>query len=133
MKLRKVHGALAASVMIAIFSGVGITTVSTAAQKIDSIEQIPFKFAAGQQKYEAMCATCHGQWLRGTDNGPPLLHGYYEPSHHNDRSFYRAILQGTQAHHWNFGDMPPVAGATAEDAQQIVPFVRWIQQQEGLF
>lgn len=102
-------------------------------QKITKREQIPFKYAVGQQKYVKLCAECHGEWMRGTDKGPPLLHGYYKPGHHGDRAFYRAILKGSQQHHWTFGDMPPVAGATPRDAQQIVPFVRWLQQAEGLF
>lgn len=108
-------------------------TAGSEAQKITSIEQIPFKYGLGQQKYSSMCAECHGEWIRGTDKGPPLLHGYYKPGHHGDRAFYRAILEGSPQHHWDFGDMQPVTGATPEDAQQIVPFVRWLQQAEGLY
>ena len=119
-------------------SGIGLLTAVlvtgvAGAQQITSIEQVPFSYGLGQQRYSELCAGCHGEWLRGTQQGPPLLHGYYKPSHHSDRAFYAAILRGTQQHHWNFGDMPPVAGATAEDAQQIIPFIRWLQHEEGLF
>ena len=121
------------STVFAIALAVVIQTPVYAAPNINSPDQVPFKFGLGQQKYEAMCAKCHGPWLGGTDQGPPLLHGYYKPSHHGDQAFYRAILRGSPQHHWNFGDMPPVPGATPEDAQQIIPFVRWVQQAEGLF
>ena len=120
-------------------SGIGgllaavLVTGVAGAQHITSIEQVPFSYGLGQQRYSELCAGCHGEWLRGTEQGPPLLHGYYKPSHHSDRAFYAAIARGTRQHHWNFGDMPPVAGATAEDAQQIVPFIRWLQREEGLF
>ncbi|MDH3713841.1 MAG: cytochrome c [Gammaproteobacteria bacterium] len=123
-------GTLMAAVLLSS-APIGFAASDTA--KITTLEQVPFKYGLGQQKYTAMCAECHGKWLRGTDQGPPLLHGYYKPSHHGDRSFYRAILQGTQQHHWNFGDMAPVPGATQADAQQIIPFVRWVQQAEGLY
>jgi len=116
-----------------LLSALGTTSTIAGPQKITKLEQVPFKYGLGQQKYAAMCAECHGEWLRGTDKGPPLLHGYYKPGHHGDRAFYGAILKGSQQHHWDFGDMPPVKGATQEDAQQIIPFVRWLQQAEGLY
>jgi mono/diheme cytochrome c family protein len=95
--------------------------------------QLPFKYALGEQKYQLKCAECHGEWAGGTQQGPPLLHGYYKPSHHSDRAFLRAILNGSAQHHWAFGDMPPVAGATGEDAAQITAFVRWVQRAKGLY
>jgi hypothetical protein len=61
------------------------------------------------------------------------MHGFYKPSHHADITFYNAALQGVKAHHWNFGDMPRVRGAKREDLDAIVPFVRWLQQEKGLF
>lgn len=95
--------------------------------------QVPFNLAHGQQKYLRMCTECHGEWGRGTDQGPPLLHDYYKPSHHSDQSFLRAILRGSPQHHWNFGDMPPVDGATVEDARQVIGYVRWLQLAENLY
>lgn len=61
------------------------------------------------------------------------MHGFYKPSHHGNAAFYRATLQGVRAHHWQFGDMPKVEGVTAEDMDSIVPFIRWLQQEKGLY
>ena len=94
---------------------------------------VPFTVGAGYDKYQEMCAQCHGEWADGTDQGPPLIHTYYVPSHHSDESFYRAILQGAKAHHWRFGDMAPMEGATMNDAVNITRFVRWLQQYRKLY
>ena len=98
----------------------------------ESIE-IPFSLAKGQMLYEKNCSTCHGQQLNGTNQGPPLIHPFYRPSHHGDKSFYRAALQGTKQHHWNFGDMPPVEGMTSKKMDSLVPYVRFYQQKKKLY
>ena len=61
------------------------------------------------------------------------MHGFYKPSHHGDAAFYRAALKGVRAHHWNFGDMPPVAGAQTQDLDAIVPYIRWLQKEKGIY
>lgn len=94
---------------------------------------VPFKFAIGKKKFQENCSSCHGEWMEGTEQGPPLLHGFYKPSHHGDPSFYRAALKGVRAHHWNFGNMPKIEGITRNDMDQIVPFIRWYQQEKGLY
>jgi mono/diheme cytochrome c family protein len=94
---------------------------------------IPFHLAKGQLLYEKYCSSCHGLKLDGTDQGPPLIHPYYKPSHHGDKSFYRAALQGVRQHHWNFGDMRPVEGMTPGKMDSLVPYVRYYQQQKKLF
>jgi len=99
----------------------------------DEDPPVPFRFALGMETYQTMCAECHGQWATGTDSGPPLINGYYVPSHHSDQAFHQAILRGARQHHWNFGDMPAVPGATSQDAENIVTFVRWLQQYRGLY
>ena len=93
---------------------------------------VPFVHAKGNKLYQDNCAICHGASLTGTKQGPPLLHPYYKPSHHADFASYRAALKGVQAHHWEFGDMPPVQGITREDMDSIVPFIRWYQKEKGL-
>jgi len=95
--------------------------------------EIPFSLAKGQVLYEKYCSSCHGVQLDGTDEGPPLVHPFYKPSHHGDKSFYRAALQGTKQHHWNFGDMPPVAGMTPKKMDRVVPYVRFYQKQKKLY
>lgn len=81
----------------------------------------------GKKLYEKNCASCHGMDLKGSDKGPPFLHPVYVPSHHGDASFQAAVQRGTRAHHWKFGDMPPVSGVTADEVAHITAYVR--QQQ----
>jgi len=94
--------------------------------------EIPPEFASGESAFQANCAVCHGDRALGTDQGPPLIHIIYEPSHHSDLAFYMAAERGVRAHHWNFGDMPPVAGVTREEVGQIVAFVRFLQRRVGI-
>jgi cytochrome c2 len=93
---------------------------------------VPFQYGVGVQNFQALCSECHGEWAEGSDKGPTLLHPYYRPSHHSDDSFYRAASQGVNAHHWRFGNMPPVEGATPEDIQSIILFIRWWQRENGI-
>ena len=78
------------------------------------------------------CGRCHGQNAAGSDKGPPLVHKIYEPSHHDDGAFYRAVQQGTQSHHWQFGNMPPVAGVSDDEIGQIIAYVRALQAANGI-
>ena len=86
--------------------------------------------AQGKRLFDKQCATCHGLDLQGTRQGPPFLHPVYEPSYHGDASFQMAARYGTRAHHWKFGDMPPVPGVTADEVAHITAYVR--QQQRGV-
>jgi len=86
----------------------------------------------GARLFAANCASCHGQGGRGTEQGPPLMHRIYEPGHHDDLSFYRAVAIGSHQHHWNFGDMPPVAGISPEDTSHIIAYVRQEQRRVGI-
>lgn len=95
--------------------------------------EIPFHLAKGQLLYEKYCSSCHGLQLNGSDKGPPLIHPFYKPSHHNDKSFYRAALKGVKQHHWNFGDMPPVVGMTPGKMDRVVPYLRYYQRQKKLY
>ena len=106
-----------------------ITGTIKAAEEV----QIPFHLGKGQLLYEKYCSSCHGLQLNGSDKGPPLLHPFYKPSHHGDKAFYRAALQGARQHHWEFGDMPPVEGMTTKKMDKLVPYVRYYQQQKKLY
>lgn len=86
----------------------------------------------GKAIFESKCAECHGRKANGTDKGPPLVHKIYEPSHHGDAAFYLAVRQGVRAHHWPFGDMPPVAGVGDEEVAQIISYVRGLQKAAGI-
>lgn len=78
------------------------------------------------------CAACHGPNATGSDRGPPLVHKIYEPSHHNDGAFYRAVHQGVRRHHWSFGDMPPVPGVSDAEVGKIIAYVRDLQGAVGI-
>lgn len=96
-------------------------------------EGMPFSHGRGYELFQDNCAQCHGADLGGTDQGPPLLHGYYKPGHHSDAAFYRAIEAGSPQHHWNFGNMEPVEGVSSKQAEVIVEYVRWHQREAGLY
>ena len=99
---------------------------------ITSSEQIPSEHRTAYTRYLTLCSGCHGNLARGTQTGPPLLHELYVPSHHSDRAFRRAIARGVEEHHWYFGNMPAVAGASADDAHGIIALLRWLQRAEGI-
>ena len=88
--------------------------------------------ALGKRLFELRCASCHGSDLKGTHQGPPFLHPVYEPSHHSDASFQAAAKFGVRAHHWKFGDMPAVAGVSADDVAHITAHVRQQQRAVGI-
>jgi mono/diheme cytochrome c family protein len=87
--------------------------------------------ALGEQVYQDNCAECHGADLRGTDKGPSHLSVVYEPGHHPDAAFVAAIEQGSPAHHWEFGDMPPVEGLDDAEVASVIAYVRSVQEREG--
>lgn len=93
---------------------------------------IPEEHRDGEALFNANCSTCHGQRALGTDRGPPLVHIIYEPSHHADPAFWIAAERGVRAHHWNFGDMPPVPSVNRDDVAEIVGYIRFLQRQVGI-
>lgn len=94
---------------------------------------VPAEFQPGQAAFAANCAGCHGPAALGTAQGPPLVHIYYEPAHHADAAIRLAVRRGVRAHHWGFGDMPPVQGLTEEEVGQIIAYVRWLQREAGVY
>jgi mono/diheme cytochrome c family protein len=92
----------------------------------------PPEHATGENLFNANCASCHGQKGLGTDQGPPLIHIIYEPSHHADMAFVMAAERGVRAHHWQFGDMAPVPSVTREQLDSIIAYVRFLQSEVGI-
>jgi mono/diheme cytochrome c family protein len=87
----------------------------------------------GQRIFGARCAACHGPNAGGIEGaGPPLIHSYYVPSHHGDAAFFIAAERGVPAHHWRFGNMPPVEGITRAEVAMAVAFVRKVQRANGI-
>lgn len=88
----------------------------------------------GENLFNRSCASCHGTNAAGKDGvAPPLVHKIYEPSHHADASFHLAAKNGVRAHHWQFGNMPPVEGITDPELDKIVIYVRELQRANGVF
>ncbi len=96
-------------------------------------QSIPPELSEGETKFNSFCQPCHGPQGQGTNQGPPLVHKIYEPSHHADMAFQRAAAHGVRAHHWKFGNMPKIEGATPEDVTKIIGYIRWLQRQAGIF
>ena len=88
--------------------------------------------SAGADLFATNCASCHGPHASGTENGPPLIHKIYEPSHHGDASFYRAAANGVRPHHWQFGPMPKIEGVGEDDVTKIIAYVRALQRANGI-
>ncbi|MCK5931033.1 MAG: cytochrome c [Fulvimarina manganoxydans] len=98
-----------------------------------TVPKLSAQASYGQKLFADDCAACHGENAGGTEQGPPLIHRIYEPSHHGDRAFLIAAMQGTRAHHWQFGNMPPVEGITERQVQDIVAYVREVQKANDVF
>lgn len=86
----------------------------------------------GREIFQQTCAACHGENANGTENGPTFIHQLYVPAHHSDQAFWLAARTGVRAHHWRFGDMPPVDGVTDKQLEWIVQYVREMQRANGV-
>jgi mono/diheme cytochrome c family protein len=99
---------------------------------------LPTSFSAqaqqGETYYNSVCAACHGINAAGQDGiAPPLVHKIYEPSHHGDGAFIAAARNGVRAHHWTFGNMPPVKEPlTDAELSAIIVYVRELQRANGI-
>ncbi|MDE0148801.1 MAG: cytochrome c [Rhodospirillaceae bacterium] len=88
---------------------------------------------SGKRLFDENCVTCHGPNAAGQEElGPPLVHIIYEPGHHGDESFQRAVALGVRAHHWRFGNMAPVEGLSRDDVALIVAYIRELQRANGI-
>ncbi|MDB4100207.1 cytochrome c [Amylibacter sp.] len=106
---------------------------NTALAKVILPETFSENAKVGKLLYEAKCVACHAANASGQDGvAPPLVHKIYEPSHHGDESFQRAVSLGVQAHHWRFGNMLPVEGLTRGDVKMITAYVRELQRANGI-
>ena len=85
----------------------------------------------GRIAFEENCAACHGINAVGTQQGPSFLHMIYKAGHHGDGAFYNAAKNGVRAHHWPFGNMPPVQGISDDEIGVIIKYVRELQAANG--
>ncbi|PIB24551.1 cytochrome C [Amylibacter kogurei] len=109
------------------------TPVTDSAMVAITMPEISGNAVIGQNIFEGICAACHGvQGIGNAEAGPPLIHKIYEPSHHGDESFQRAVENGVTSHHWQFGNMPPVQGLTRGDVAMVIDYIRAIQRANGI-
>ena len=87
----------------------------------------------GKMNFDAKCASCHGVNAAGSDKGPSFLDRVYHPGHHGDAAFINAPKRGAKAHHWSFGDMPPVEGITDGQIEKIITYIRALQKANNVF
>lgn len=111
-----------------LFASPGKAGEETVTINIPEFSQIA---QSGQIVFEEKCAACHGINAVGTDQGPTFLHAFYKPDHHGDASFEAAAKRGVRAHHWPFGDMPPVEGITDAEIRWVTKYVRELQAANG--
>lgn len=97
--------------------------------------QLSAQARQGEGYFNVACASCHGADAAGQDGiAPPLVHRIYEPAHHGDMAFVMAARAGVQAHHWPFGNMPPVEqNLTDGEIGAIIAYVRELQRANGIF
>ncbi|HHI82827.1 MAG TPA: c-type cytochrome [Rhizobiales bacterium] len=121
---------------LAIAIALGVTFMTRNSNRAAVDVRVPTLSAAateGRELFNANCAACHGKHAAGTGNGPPLVHKIYEPGHHGDQAFFRAARFGVRAHHWQFGNMPPVSGVGQGEVAKIVSYIRELQRANGIF
>ena len=106
---------------------------SEALVKIEIPAELSGLAIIGKRGFDKNCAACHGEHAVVQDGvAPPLVHKIYEPSHHGDESFQRAVAMGVRAHHWKFGNMPVIEGLTRADVKAITAYVRELQRHNGI-
>ncbi len=132
-KLLIVTGAVSLLVLAALvwgrFSGDDGQPESGAALAAVTVPDLAGTALEGEALFNDKCAACHGKNAAGRNGfGPPLVHKIYQPGHHADGAFHVAAMRGTRAHHWPFGDMPPVENVTVQDVDKIVVYVRALQR-----
>lgn len=131
--VRKSHLALTSAAAVAILAVWALYAGAASLGSGVAISKLSGAATRGQAAFGAFCATCHGADAGGTNTGPPLIHKFYRPGHHGDMAFVLAARRGAPAHHWKFGNMPPVQGVTDAELADIITFVREVQKANGIF
>lgn len=86
----------------------------------------------GKIAFETHCVQCHGINASGTDRGPSLIDRIYQPAHHGNFSFVRAVTLGVPQHHWLFGSMPAQPQVPRQEIDRTIVYIREIQQANGI-
>ena len=133
---------LIGALLIVLIGGIWLYTENTDKMN-DSMPMVEVKVpinlsdvanvSQGELAFNESCAACHGKNGAGREgSGPPLIHRIYEPGHHGDMSFIIAAKNGVRAHHWKFGNMPPVEGIDEIKVKMIITYIRALQQANGI-
>ncbi len=124
---------LSITVVIALFATVVLVVLELGNGPVKvKLPELSAHANRGKVVFDGKCATCHGINGAGSKQGPPLIHKTYNPGHHNNDAFYRAVKNGVAKHHWNFGNMPPIADVSKSQVSQIVRYVRELQLANGI-
>ena len=86
----------------------------------------------GKIAFETHCVQCHGINASGTALGPSLIDRIYQPAHHGDFSFVRAVTVGVPQHHWLFGGMPAQPQVPRGEIDRIIVYIRELQKANGI-
>ncbi len=123
-----------ALLLVPIATAIAVAAWATSPGETVVVRLPPLSLAAevGKKAFQQHCAECHGPNGGGSGKGPPLVHKIYQPGHHADFAFQRAIELGVRAHHWRFGDMPRQPQISKNDTAAIIRFVREVQRANGI-
>jgi len=120
------------AVIAVVLGGIGVFVWNMNSKPAIVVPELS-KFAAlGKRAFDANCAACHGVNGSGTKSGPPLVNDIYNPGHHDDQSFYRAVKLGVRQHHWRFGNMQPLPAVSEAQVAAIIRYVRELQLANGI-
>lgn len=129
-----VVGVLGAGLVIGGWKLIAPASVPSSGAIVDvKVPQLSAQALGGRDLFEANCAACHGKNGAGTENGPPLVHDIYNPGHHADEAFFRAVVRGVPQHHWPYGNMPAQPQVSDQQLADIVRYVREMQEANGIF
>ncbi len=125
---------LAIAIVVVVGAAVWWTTRGGDGQAVAvKVPALTAEAQAGKATFERVCAECHGPTGGGAKKGPPLIHRYYEPGHHGDAAFARAIGFGARQHHWSFGNMPAQTKVAPNEIPAVIRYVRELQAANGIF
>jgi mono/diheme cytochrome c family protein len=120
-----------AVLLVVVSIGVAIALAGGGADQADGPATGAELVAAGGEVFAGNCSTCHGDDLRGTFVGPPLLHEIYLPDHHPDSAIRSAVANGVTPHHWDFAGMPPIP-LEDDEVEAVIAYIRAEQEAAGI-
>jgi mono/diheme cytochrome c family protein len=120
-----------AAALVAVAVGIGIALTAGGSDETDEPATGAALVETGGEVFAESCSTCHGDDLRGTFVGPPLLHEIYLPDHHPDSAIRAAVANGVTPHHWDFAGMPPIP-LDDDEVDAVIAYIRAEQEAAGL-